>query len=484
MTSNKIHLVHTPISKSYLDASTHFAPNLGILSLRTYLMDTLNYKPDDVRFLDGAFIGMDEIKSEIDKDHPYLFGVSDQLVSHKNSLELLRYAKERGAITVIGGHNATQLHREIITNNPFVDFVVKGDGEISLEMILRVANRKQIPNLTFRDSDGDIVSNPMQLFSLDQLPLINYTGIDMTPYFKSLAKTQFDEKNPVTNYQRIYSHKGCGNRLRSSSCIFCGRADLGVRFKEARKYLDELRNLQHSIGADYVFDVGDDILFTKKWIKDVVDLKKREYPDITLPIGCFGRANRINDETAKLLSELGVVEVVIGFESGDLGIMKRLSKSATPETNLRAAKALYSNGIDVCASYVIGLPGETRDTLENTIINAEKISELAHKYLGRLPREIDGNLIEPHPGSPAFNQMKKDNPSFYNGKDIFELEELQSHYFKLFLGLKGENEISQFRQMAIGYSKHLSSLSSYTDIMGFKSGEITQNVKVRYNGRI
>lgn len=466
----KIFLCHAPIDKSYLDATTHFAPSLGIMSLKTYIEQN---SKNQVYFLDGSFEDLGALLSKIESEKPDFVGVSDQMVSHEQGLRILKRSKDLGAVTLMGGHNATQLAEQIMTNNNFVDFVIKGDGEKAILEVIEGQNPETIDNLVYRTSEGKTISNKTVGLDLNKLPIVRYEEINFEPYLKFLMASNFDDSNPSHNYQRVYSHKGCGNRNSTSGCIFCGRADFGVRFKSPQRYLDELSFLQNTLGADYVFDVGDDILANVNWLKELVKTKNERYSDINLRMGCFGRANRVNELSASLLRQLGVVEVVIGFESGDREVMDRLSKGATPETNLFAAECLYAQGIDVCASYVLGLPGENEQSLNNTLENARKINQLSRKYIDKPPREIDANLIEPHPGSPAFKAISNNVPS-YRTRDKFDLEELQNDYFKLFFNFKNDSEVSNFRKTMIDFAKRINGLAQYTDVMGYKIGELTQ----------
>lgn len=362
-----------------------------------------------------------------------------------NNLKLHSLAKDLGSKTIIGGHNATHLAREIISNNPFVDFVIMGDGEKALEEVVKGTNPSQIKNLAFRIGTEVIVNQRENLPESFLLP-INYRGIDMQGYFNSFRKTQKDPKIKIKNYQRIYSHKGCANRSNSQGCVFCGRADIGVRFKNPESYLQELIYLQEEIGADYVFDVGDDLLFRPDWLEETVKLKKAKYTNIQLSLACFGRANRINAENSNLLKKLGIKEIFIGFESGDERVTKILGKGS-PKLNLNSAEILFREGIDVCAMYVVGLPGEDSLSLENTLNNARQLIELSNKYSRN--GAVYASLIEPYPGSPAFKKIKREMPQKYEGKDRLDLKELQEDYIRVYFGIDSPKSISDFKDELI-----------------------------------
>ena len=163
----------------------------------------------------------------------------------------------------------------------------------------------------------------------------------------------------------------------------------------------------------------------------------------------FARANRITESIIPILKELNVDEVAIGFESGSQKILDNINKRATPQDNIEAAKLLFSNGIDTIASFVLGLPGEDEDTLQETYDAALAVKELAWKYLHKNPQEIIANIIEINPGAPAFRKLAKYMPEKYSGKDKLDLYETQNDYFKMEFNLKNDEEVKIFRKKLV-----------------------------------
>ncbi|XBS69895.1 radical SAM protein [Acerihabitans sp. KWT182] len=176
----------------------------------------------------------------------------------------------------------------------------------------------------------------------------------------------------------------------------------------------------------------------------------------------FARANRINQSIIDLLKRINITEVAIGFESGSEEVLKAINKNCTSEQNIEAAEILFRNKIDTVASYVLGLPGETDETLEKTLHQASYLRELAIKYLGHPPQEIIGNLIEINPGSYAFREILHAFPEKYRENDILGIKETQDDYFKVKYGFTTDKEIAVFRAKLARYSKKLNSLGRYT----------------------
>lgn len=463
-------LVFSPIDDHYRDAMSHFAPPLGLVSLANYIQA----RDSNIRIsiLDGSVTHtLDQILTFIEEEKPDVVGQSIQLISYENALTIAEHAHNLGLVNVFGGHQATQLAVAIAFRQAeIVDYVIAGDGEEALWAILQEKPIQEIPNLV-TTINGRVLSTHPALTRLNSVPRIDYSVIPLDPYKRQLKNANFAYDSGTTNYLRIYSHKGCSNRLRSGGCLFCGRADYGIRFKSPRKFWDDIRSVVDVFGADYVFDVGDDFLFNKNWAEKVAET--RPSLDTEFDLGIFGRANRIDKEAASYLATIGVKDVVIGFESFDSDILRSCGKTNTNElTNLRAAEALFCSGIDVCASLVLGLPGETEGSLKKAIRGAEKIRRLAEKFLGRPPRELVANLIEPSPGSPAFNALLKAFPNKYFMQDKLSLEEIQRDYFRYFFGLDSIQSYAKFRKSLERTAHEIHQLVDFSDSQGWLTTEL------------
>ena len=186
----KIMLCNPPADENYRDPHVHhYVPPLGLMALKTYLKSKLNL---EFLFVDGDLEGYEKIERELKRFKPDFFGTSDLLVSHINGLKLLSLAKNLGSTTIIGGHNATHLAREIIYNNSFLDFVVMGDGEKALEEIVRGNDPHYIKNLAFRDNNGQVQLNERENLPISFFLPLRYDGVDLSAYEMSLKNTQTD----------------------------------------------------------------------------------------------------------------------------------------------------------------------------------------------------------------------------------------------------------------------------------------------------
>jgi anaerobic magnesium-protoporphyrin IX monomethyl ester cyclase len=464
-----IALIFTPIDKRYKDALTHYAPPLGLIALANYIQEKLpNVK---ISILDGSVShSMDDIIDFIEKEKPNIVGQSIQHISYENALQIAKYVHSIGAINVFGGQHATQMADAIVLNQKgLVDYVSVEDGEESLLGLIMEKPLNDIPNLVFL-KNGSINRTDYFQLNLNNSPKLDYSIVEFEPYQALLKDTKFINSNPISNYLRIYSHKGCGNRENSVGCVFCGRADKGVRFKSPEQFWEDIQIAVDKFKADYIFDVGDDFLYNHEWVSKVT--KTKPYILNKFQLGIFARANRVNSQIALNLKEIGITDVVIGFESGDEKVLSLCNKRNTsPEINISAANALATAGIDITASFVLGLPGENALSLKKTVDCAEKIVQLITKKLGRPPREMVGNLIEPSPGSIAYKKLVKAYPKKYYLKDNIQLEEMQRDYFKYYFGLSSFNSYLKFRKELNKAAQEIHSFVGFCDPQGWLNTE-------------
>lgn len=469
MKNQSLFLIFTPIDHLYKDADTHYAPSLGLVALKNFLaraLPTLN-----VVILDGSVCyTTEDIVQIISSNRPDYVGQSIQLISYKNNLKIAAAAKAVGAKTIVGGHQATQMRKEIAINQEnLIDFVVFGDGEMALCDLIRRRDLREISNLAYC-RNGVYIENSFQNIPFSEIPATDYSDIDLAPYQTLLRSSRFNTSFSDT-YLRVYSHKGCGNRGGSEACVFCGRADVNVRFKTPGQYWMDIKNVVERNGADYIFDVGDDFIASRHWLEKVVALK----PDISTSydMGIFGRANRVTEDKARLLKSLNVKDVVIGFETGDPDIMANIGKKRTTvTTSVQAAEYLFQNDIDVCASFVLGLPGESERSLESTIEVAGRIVELSLELRGVKPRELVANLLEPSPGSPAFRAIVERFPEKYKGRDVLDLQELQYDYFRVYFDITNVAQYDAFRNRLRTAANTIHSLVDFADSQGWLHGEV------------
>jgi radical SAM superfamily enzyme YgiQ (UPF0313 family) len=462
-------LVYPPIDSNYYTEGVNDSPPLGLVALQNYAGRNMP-EPAAIRIIDGEHNSLARILDIIAGGGFDMVGIQPMMASYKSSLKIAEAAKQTGALVILGGHHATQLARQIVKNRKkIIDYVVTGDGEQAFVSLLENKPVHTIPNIVYWDEPaGRVIATPTANVPIDEGRITHFSR-DLLDQYK--RNDVVFERGGASSF-RSYSHKGCGNRMNSEYCFFCGRADRGLRLKTPTVYMDELRYLSKVHKAVYIFEIGDDFLQDAQWLKEIARLKQNRYPDIDSHLKIFSRANRITPGIIKLLKELDVDEVAIGFESGSEKILRNINKNITPGQNVTAARLLFSNGIDAVASFVLGLPGEDDRSLKSTYDLAMQITDLSHSYLGRAPREVIANLIEINPGAPSFKKLQKAFPHKYCRRDLFDIRETQDDYFREIFGLESPAEIDERRAVFAGWSKKINRLGQYTFPAGWEKDDM------------
>jgi len=173
----KLQLIQPP--DDYDGSNREWVTPIGLELIAACLNDFV-----EVEIIDGGNMKMDDIIDRLDGDY---IGVQDWYTKHNNTLILLKEAKKRGAITLVGGPNATHLAERILTNHDFVDYIVVGDGEDAVYKLLMGGPPELIQNLAYK-KDGKVIINQKvnvqleTLFDLSHIPNVNLERYSKLPF--------------------------------------------------------------------------------------------------------------------------------------------------------------------------------------------------------------------------------------------------------------------------------------------------------------
>lgn len=416
-----------------------YAP-LGIVWVGNYL----RAHGHQVEILDGQLLSEEEIAGRLDAD---VVGVSYFINSTHIADRIAKAAKARGSTVVYGGQAATPLARQILVNNSNVDFVVRFDGEVAMEMLARQVSGEglpieSIPNLAYRDG-GEIRFTRNEELNLAALPFPDrrLPGLDMEAHIEEFLEHGSEEKFGCSRPTNAYTRKGCSRRGPDFGCSFCARIDVSVRSKAAVQAYEEYRYLVDEFGVDYICD-DSDTWIRKPWLRELLALIEK-HGDIGAKLRVYGDVRDINKDTAPLLHEIGVDAVLVGMESGDADIRRLNGKPMRDDRMLRAAELLGQNEVKICDAYVLGLIGESEETLARTRDFADRVHAVCE------PQITYWNLILPLPGSPIWGRMMGEQAlrRKYERACAFDIDELRRDFIHRFcnLGTRGFESLLSFR---------------------------------------
>lgn len=357
-----------------------------------YLARQLKAAGHDVIHVDLPFLGNDpnRLAAALDEHRPDLVGITSVAQSYCQALELARLVKQsRWAPPVVfGGPHVTFIAAECLRRHPAVDYVLLYDAEYSLvDLCTALATGadndvlRRVPGLCFRDGDGTIgtTAPAPPLMGLDDLGRPDRSIFDLAPYL------EYDYETVVM------TARGCPSR-----CTFCSTTVAGrkARWNGPSHVCDELEEVVE-YGFRSVF-FGDDT-FSGDPQRTIAICDEIQARGLTIPWTSNMRAQDARPPVLQAMRAAGAYRVFMGFESIQKATLRLVKKGATPERMVEKAQLVRDAGLELHASFIVGAPGDTDETLAATM-----------DYIRLLnPTVATFNVMEPRPGTDVYRNPER-----------------------------------------------------------------------------
>jgi len=358
----------SPPSESMYMVPTAWPP-LGIL----YCAGVLREAGIEVSLLDqpAKRFSLDQTVNWVKKENPDIIGFSVLLSTAKEAPKIAERVKaENPNITVVfGSHHATFNAERILKKYPFVDIVVRGEGEHTSLEIARCLEKQRdldkVEGVTFR-KNGRIVSNPDRPLNKDMgalpFPDRDLAGVQ----YKSAI---FGVKINSRKFTTMLSSRGC-----PFNCSFCGirKFTRGAwRPRSVENVMAELEYLQ-SEGYEQFLFADDNFTLNTKRVSKLCRSIKKEGMDIEW--FCDSRVDHISYDMFRDMVNAGCRCLFFGIESANQRILDYYRKGITPEQSEKAVRKARKAGIDIIVgSFIVGAPDETQREIINTLQFANKL---------------------------------------------------------------------------------------------------------------
>lgn len=412
----KLQLVNAPIPEGYSGSSrSGVIPPLNLVTLGSYIKKELPWVK--IEILDGDILSQKDILQRIEGD---IVGISPNILTYKNGLEIAEYAKKKGMKVIVGGIHVSAMSELVLKKRRFIDAVIIGDGEMALKEYIEGRSLSKINNLIYRENER-IRRNPIRVLDLNRLPFLDYGLVDLKPYYLNHQKRL--NFMPFNKAVGIFIQKGCLWREKTGGCVFCGIETLS-RIKTPKRVWGEVRKLK-DYQIDLIYSLSDNNLDNKNWLKELVYSKPL---DVKCSFFLYGRVDQIDEEISKLLQKLNCYEILLGIESGDNTCLRKANKGFTVKDIIRGSKILAHYGIKSFPCFVLGMPGETEKSVQKTLEIAKTLIGLGNVS------EISCSILLPLPRSLAFQRILQ-IPSLakkYKQEDLLPIEELRKDWVKYF----------------------------------------------------
>jgi len=317
--------------------------------------------------------------------------------SLRNDCKVAEAIKARRPGTTIGfvGAHAAVLPTDTLKASPAIDWVGRKEFDFTCKEVCEGRPLESIAGLSFR-KDGRVQHNPERelIANMDVLPWVADVykrDLDIEKYFIGYL---------LHPYVSLYTGRGC-----PAQCTFClWPQTIGghkYRVRSPDNVAAEMAHMKQLFPQVKEFFFDDDT-FTANLPR------AREIARNLAPLGltwsCNSRAN-LDDDTISLLKDCGLRLFLVGYESGNEDILRRIKKGVTTEEMRAFTKACHKAGVVIHGTFILGLPVETPETVEQTLRFAQELDVFS----------IQVSLAAPYPGTELYEMARQNG--WFSKKD-------------------------------------------------------------------
>ncbi|MBF0518738.1 MAG: radical SAM protein [Nitrospirae bacterium] len=313
----------------------------------------------DVQLLDMDAEELTYIQAleRIDKFSPDLLGFTVSTYSFHSVLRWIKkYKHDTGIPIIVGGMHAGLYAEEIMTY-PEIDYLVTSEGEEVIPDFVQAFNKDRnftgIKSLGYRENGGVIIDKTARVVNdLDSVPFPARHLIKNELYSNILTKKK--------NFTAMLSARGCPFK-----CSFCNQNKTKYRVRSAQNFFAEIKENYEKYGIKE-FDIYD-TTFTanKNRVFEICKMIENEGIDVSWTIR--SRVDTVNEQLLNTMKAAGCHAIMYGIESSNQEILKRMGKDISLEKIRSALNYTKKIGIETLGFFMIGYPGETLQTIEDTI---------------------------------------------------------------------------------------------------------------------
>jgi len=419
-----------------LPIDTRTTPHLGLAYLGAVTLE----RGDECKLYD-ADIESEPFEEFLRNFRPEIVGITANTPQVKQAWRTAKEIKRvlPGTPVVIGGPHPSVLSEESAAR-PEVDIVARGEGEaIWVELLEQLEEQKKLNpeftdkdwlqpdtplshifGITYRTNNGKMHLMPEHpaIPDLDVLPWPAYSLFKMDRYTNLQPAT--DAVDGARSFSLMTS-RGCPYR-----CTFCSQSIMPQKWRcrSAKNVADEWEHLVKDLGAQEIGVLDDSANIRVDRLHELADeLIRRKINHVPWIFVNGIRGNLATVELLGHLKEAGLKRTAFGVESGDPDILMSIDKRIDHDTIRQAFKNAKQVGLETIGFFIIGLPGETEETMEKTIKLAIELDPMIANF----------SMMTPYPGTKVYEIVKRkgrmlvhdwDDYIFFDGKARYEMGEM------------------------------------------------------------
>lgn len=385
-------------------------PPIGLGYIAAVLIEAGHYVEIEDLMLTEMSMVKEVLREKLKKVSPDVVGITCNSHERFFAFDVAKWVKEAGDIKVVmGGPHVTFTAEETLDKVPFVDFIVRHEGELTMKELCNTLETgslvSNVKGLSYRDKEGRVHTNPPRPFivDLDTLPLPARHLLRIEDYKFFLPVPEMPQ---VTS---LITSRGC-----PFNCKYCSATIMAgnkIRMRSPKNSVGEIEQILReypSLSGLFIYD--DHFAVNKSRVISICDeIKSR---GLHFRWGCYSRVDAIDREVARALKSAGCEMISFGVESGSDKVLKLMNKKVSPEQTIEAIKIVKAEGMMARSSFLYRYPGEGFLDIYKTYI-------LMSKAGLSLDEVIQAEYPIIYPGTDLFAELKNSYylPDEFNWED-------------------------------------------------------------------
>jgi radical SAM superfamily enzyme YgiQ (UPF0313 family) len=335
------------------------------------------------------------LKEDVD-----VVGINGMLMEYQKILKIIDIAKEElpDRKVILGGPLATALPQQLLDQSK-ADFIVIGEGETTTPILIQAIEQgsdlAEIRGIAYKKEEQVVINKAViPIDDLDTIPFPARHLLDMEKYIGNHFENFWRK---IDRFDKIRSTELISSRGCPYKCTFCFKDMWGYKWRgrSAENIIKEMELLNEKYNINGFFFVDEILVLDKKRVFEFASLLKKSGLDVVW--FCNGRTNLMQWDMLKAMHDAGCIGIAYGIESGNQSILDSMKKNITIKQTKKVVKWTKEIGIKVAGYFMIGMLGETKETITETINFAKELDLDFYSF----------SLTTPLPGTELYTEAIK-----------------------------------------------------------------------------
>lgn len=349
-----------------------------------------------------------------------IIGISGLVTTYSYQLQLSRYIRNLcpNVLLLSGGGLASSIPELLLAYSCF-DISIIGEGEnIIVEILNQLETRdfSNVAGIAWKKNDNSIILNKMAepIKNLDSIPFPNWEKAHLLEYFqfsgfsyKGISANKFSRRADLT------TTRGCPHHCTFCFNVFC-RSE--IRMRSVDNVIAEITELIDRYEIDSVDFLDENFCCSRDRVVELCT--KMINNNLNVKWGTAARVDNVDKELLMLMKEAGCVFILYGFETGSQTILDKMNKKISVEQSWNAFEMTENMGIDARGNLIIGHPGETKETLKESLefqkkrycylVDKYKLYPNRDEFLDDMKKRFSTvSFCTPYPGTQIYEKNKE-----------------------------------------------------------------------------